>query len=189
MDIRVSGHQIDTGSALQEHATDRLNSIIDKYFSRALSSQVTFGKAPTSAFTSDIVMHVMQGLILKAHGEAHDVHVAFDQAADKIDKQLRRYKRRLKDRHAQVAFVAREEEAAYTVFAPAIEETEDDVESDAPLVIAETRVDIPEASVSDAVMMLDLRHPTALFFKNAGPGRHNMVYRRHDGSIGWVEPS
>ncbi|WP_336979131.1 ribosome hibernation-promoting factor, HPF/YfiA family [Altererythrobacter fulvus] len=189
MDIRVSGHQIDTGSALQEHAADRLNSIIDKYFSRALSSHVTFGKAPTSAYTSDIVMHVMHGLILKARGEAHDVHIAFDQAADKIDKQLRRYKRRLKDRHEQIAFAAREEDAAYTVFAPLAEETEEVVESDAPLVIAETRVDIPEASVSDAVMMLDLRHTNALFFKNAGTGRHNMVYRRHDGSIGWVEPS
>lgn len=187
MDIRVSGHQIDTGSALQEHAAERLNAIIDKYFSRALSSHVTFSKAPTNAFGCDIVMHVLQGLILKAHGEAHDAHIALDQAADKIDKQLRRYKRRIKDRHEQTAYAAREEDAAYTVFAP--EEPEAEVESDAPLVIAETRVDIPEASVSDAVMMLDLRHTNALFFKNAGTGRHNMVYRRSDGSIGWVEPS
>ena len=187
MDIRVSGHQIATGAALQEHASDRLIAIIDKYFTRALSSHVTFGKAPTHSFTCDIVTHVMQGLLIKAHAEAHDVHQAFDQAVDKIDKQLRRYKRRLKGRHEQVAYAAREEEAAYTVFAP--EEPEADVESDAPLVIAETRIDIPEASVSDAVMLLDLRHTNALFFKNAGTGRHNMVYRRDDGSIGWVEPS
>lgn len=187
MDIRVSGHQMDTGAALQEHVTDRLTTMIDKYFSRALSSHVIFGKAPTNAFTCDIVMHVMQGLILKAHAEAHDVHQAFDQAADKIDKQLRRYKRRLKDRHEQIAYAAREEEAAYVVFAA--EEPEGEVASDAPLVIAETRVDIPETSVSDAVMMLDLRNTNALFFKNAGTGRHNMVYRRDDGSIGWVEPS
>jgi len=187
MDIRVSGHQIDTGAALQEHATGRLSTIIDKYFSRALSSQVTFGKAPSHAFTCDIVVHVMHGLIMKAHAEAHDVHQAFDQAADKIDKQLRRYKRRLNGRHEQIAHAAREEEAAYVVFAA--EEPEAEVESDAPLVVAETRIDIPETSVSDAVMLLDLRHTNALFFKNAGTGRHNMVYRRDDGSIGWVEPS
>ena len=101
MDIRVSGHQIDTGSALQEHVDDRLNSIVDKYFNRAISSHVTFGKGPGGAFTSDIVTHVMQGLILKGHAEAHDVHQAFDVAAGKIEKQLRRYKRRIKDRHEQ----------------------------------------------------------------------------------------
>ena len=187
MDIRVSGHQIETGAALQEHAADRISAIVEKYFSRALSSHVIFGKAPTNAFACDIVLHVTHGLILKAHGEAHDAHISLDQATDKIDKQLRRYKRRIKARHEQTAHAAKEEDAAYTVFAAA--EPEAEVESDAPLVIAETRVDIPEASVSDAVMMLDLRHTNALFFKNAGTGRHNMVYRRNDGSIGWVEPS
>lgn len=187
MEIRVSGHQVETGSALQEHAADRLNGIIDKYFNRALSSQVTFGKAPASAFACDIVMHVNHGLILKSHGQAQDAHLSLDQAADKIEKQLRRYKRRLKDRHEQVSFAVREEDAAYTVFAPDPPEAEE--APDAPPVIAETRIDVPEVSVSDAVMLLDLRHTTALFFKNAGTGRHNMVYRRDDGSIGWVEPS
>lgn len=187
MDIRVSGHQMDTGSALQEHASARLNAISEKYFNRALSSSVTFGKAPASAIACDIVLHANQGLILKSHGQAQDAHLAFDQAAEKIDKQLRRYKRRLKDRHEQVEHAVREEEAAYTIFAA--EEPEDEVVGDAPPIIAETRVDIPEVSVSDAVMLLDLRHTNALFFKNAGTGRHNMVYRRNDGSIGWVEPA
>jgi len=187
MEIRVSGHQVETGSALQEHAADRLNGIIDKYFNRALSSQVTFGKAPASAFACDIVMHVNHGLILKSHGQAQDAHLSLDQAADKIEKQLRRYKRRLKDRREQASFAVREEDAAYTVFAPDAPEAEE--APDVPPVIAETRIDVPEVSVSDAVMLLDLRHTTALFFKNAGTGRHNMVYRRDDGSIGWVEPS
>ena len=193
MDIRVSGHQIETGAALQEHVTDRLGGIVDKYFDRAISSHVTFGKAPAGMFACDIVTHVMQGLILKAHAEASDAHQALDGAAEKIDKQLRRYKRRLKDRHEQAAYAQREEEAAfvieeaaYTIFAS--DEGEDEGSSDAPPIIAETSVDIPEASVADAVMMLDLRHTNALFFKNAGTGRHNMVYRRSDGSIGWVEP-
>ena len=187
MDIRVSGHQLDTGSALQEHATDRLNAISEKYFSRALSSAVTFGKAPAGAFACDIVLHVNQGLILKSHGQAQDAHQAFEQAADKVEKQLRRYKRRLKDRHEQTNHAAREEDAAYTVFDAGDPEAED--APDAPPVIAETRTDIPEVSVADAVMLLDLRHTPALFFKNAGTGKHNMVYRRRDGSIGWVEPS
>lgn len=189
MDIRISGHQVETGAALQDHATDRLNSMIEKYFSRGLSASVTFGRAPAGAFSCDIVMHVMQGLTVKSHAEAHDAHQSLDQAAAKIDKQLRRYKRRLKDRHEQADFAAREEEAAYRIFASDQEEAEDIViEKDGPAVIAETKVDIPEASVADAVMMLDLRDTNAMFFKNAGTGRHNMVYRRRDGSIGWVEP-
>ncbi|MGC1270519.1 MAG: ribosome-associated translation inhibitor RaiA [Croceibacterium sp.] len=188
MDIRVSGHQMATGSALQDHVSERLTAVVDKYFNRALSSNVTFSPAPAAAFACDIVLHVNQGLILKSHGQAADAHVALDGAADKIEKQLRRWKRRLKDRHEQGTFAVQQEDAAYTIFAPA-EEEEEEVVADAPLVIAETRVDIPESTVSDAVMMLDLRNTNALFFKNAGTGRHNMVYRRPDGSIGWVEPS
>lgn len=187
MDIRVSGHQMETGSALQEYASDRLGGISEKYFDRALSSTVTFGKAPAGAFACDIVLHVNQGLILKSHGQAQDARQAFEQAAEKVEKQLRRYKRRLKDRHLQAIHAVREEDAAYTVFAA--DETEEEVVHDAPPVIAETRIDVPEASVSDAVMLLDLRNTNALFFKNAGTGRHNMVYRRDDGSIGWVEPA
>ena len=187
MDIRISGHQMDTGAALQEHAADRLGTIVDKYFDRALSSHVTFGKAPAGAFTCDIITHVMHGLILKAQGSAPDAHIALDTAAAKIEKQLRRYKRRLTDRHQQADHARGEEDAAYTIFAVE-EDDEQEVIADAPLVIAETRVDIPTATVADAVMMMDLRNTTALFFKNAGTQRHNMVYRRADGSIGWVEP-
>lgn len=190
MDIRVSGHQLDTGEALQTYVADRLNAMVEKYFSRALSSQVTFGKGAHGSFTSDIVTHVNKGLILKSHGDAQDVHVSFDQAAEKLDKQLRRYKRRIQDRHSQVAQSLAEEDAAYTVFAApnGSGEGEDDAGIDAPPIIAETTADIPEASVADAVMMLDLRDTAALLFKNAGTGAHNMVYRRRDGSIGWVEP-
>ena len=180
MEIRVSGHQMDTGAALQVHASERLGTIVEKYFSRALTSHVTFGKAPAGAFRCDIVTHVMQGLILKGSGVAHDAHAALDQAAEKIDKQLRRYKRRLTDRHEQSAYAAQQEEAAYTVFVEPAAEVEE-VSADAPVVIAETRVDVPESTVSDAVMMLDLRNTNALLFKNAGTGKHNMVYRRGDG--------
>jgi ribosomal subunit interface protein len=203
MDIRVSGHQVDTGDALKQHVWTRLEAVAEKYFARAISAQVTFRTAPHGAFHCDIVSHVMAGLILKGAGEAQDAHIAFDQAADRIEKQLRRYMRRLKDRHVQAAAAeaARTESyngvngldvldgfdnAGYTVFAIPDEEEEP---AEAPLIIAETRVDIPQASVSDAVMMLDLRNTNALLFVNAGTSAYNMVYRRHDGTIGWVEPT
>ena len=189
MDIRVSGHQIDTGEALQEYVSDRLTSVAEKYFSRALSAHATFGKAAGGAFSSDIVMHVNKGLVLKSHAEAHDVHQAFDQAQAKMDKQLRRYKRRIQDRHEQSAHSEAEHEAAYRIFAaPEPEQEEDEVAEGGPAIIAETTADIPETSVADAVMMLDLRDTGALMFKNGATGEHNMVYRRRDGSIGWVEP-
>ncbi|RYD47308.1 MAG: ribosome-associated translation inhibitor RaiA [Sphingomonadales bacterium] len=191
MDIRVSGHQVETGNALKTQVTDRLQAIADKYFSRAISAHATFGKGPHDhGFTSDIVMHVMQGLVLKASNTGQKAEGAFDGAADRIDKQLRRYTRRLKDRQAGAvsafADAGAYDNAGYTLFqeAPEAEEV-----AESPLIIAETRVDVPEATVSDAVMMLDLRNTNALLFKNTGTGAHNMVYRRGDGTIGWVEPN
>lgn len=190
MDIRVSGHQVDTGDALKEHVITRLETMAEKYFSRTISAQVTFRPAPHGAFHCDIVCHVMTGLILKGAGEAQEAHPAFDQAAERIERQLTRYMKRLKDRHSQAVEAQRAngfdlDGAGYTIFASGPEEEEP---SDAPLIVAETRVDIPEASVSDAVMMLDLRNTNALLFRNAGTDAYNMVYRRHDGTIGWVEP-
>jgi len=193
MDIRVSGHQVETGEALQTHVEARLQTIVDKYFSRAISAHVTFGNAPHGGFRCDIVCHVMSGLILKGAGEAQDAHQSFDQAAERIDKQLRRYMRRLKDRHEQSAAAEAQrgnadgiDDASYTVFRSSDEDVEVTVE--APAIVAEMRVDIPRASVSDAVMMLDLRNTNALLFVNSGTAAFNMVYRRDDGTIGWVEP-
>lgn len=190
MDIRVSGHQVETGVALKERVTDRLQGIADKYFSRAISANVTFGKGPhDNGFTCDIVAHVMQGLVLKASNSGQDANGALDGAADRIETQLRRYTRRLKS-HQNAAAVAAQEDggydnAGYTLF----EENTEEEAGDSPLIIAETRVDVPDASVSDAVMMLDLRHTNALLFRNSGTGAFNMVYRRGDGTIGWVEPN
>jgi ribosomal subunit interface protein len=193
MEIRVSGHQVDTGAAFGVHVRERLNAMIEKYFPRAISAHVTLGPAPHGHFSCDIVMHVMSDIILKGSNRAAEAHLAFDGAADRIDKQLRRYMRRLKDRHgpgaersAERLAVAVLDNADYKIFASPPEDVEP--EGDHPLVIAETRVDIPEASVGDAVMMLDLRNTNALLFVNSVSGDHNMVYRRDDGSIGWVEP-
>jgi ribosomal subunit interface protein len=189
MDIRVSGHQVDTGDALQQHVADRLNSMAEKYFARPVSSQTTFGKGPHDHnFTCDIVVYVRNGVVLKASSRGADAHPAFEASADKIEKQLRRYMRRLKEHHGPSNADALDEirnDAAYTVFAVGDEEEEP---ADNPPIVAETRVDIPEVSVSDAVMQLDLRNTNALMFRNSGTGNYNMVYRRGDGTIGWVEP-
>ena len=187
MDIRVSGHQVDTGDAIRTHVEDRLQALAEKYFSRSISAHVTFGHGPHGAFSCDIVAHVMQGVILKGAGQGAEAHPAFDQAADRIETQLRRYMNRLKSKHSASSQPGEiDADAGYTVFQTPPEEEE--TAGDHPPVIAETRVDVPEASVSDAVMMLDLRNTNALLFKNLGTGSFNMVYRRGDGTIGWVEP-
>lgn len=193
MDIKVSGHQIDLGDALKGSVQDRLGGIADKYFSRAISAQVTFGKGPYDhSFTCDIIAHVRQGVVLKGSGNGAEAQPAFDQAAGRIENQLRRYKNRLKDRSGAATQAALEEsyqiDASYTVFAPAPDEEEEPEPADNPPIVAETKVDIPEASVSDAVMILDLRNTNALMFKNSKTSALNMVYRRGDGTIGWVEP-
>ena len=189
MEIRVSGHQVATGDALRTRVEDRLQAIAAKYFTRAQSAHVTFGRGPhDNGFSCDIVAHVMHGLILKGRGAAMEAHPAFDEAAEKIERQLRRYMRRLKA-HAGPAVPDQEaaavDNARYTVF-EAAEEVEE--VGDHGVIVAETRVDVPDATVSDAVMMLDLRNTNALLFRNVGTGTHNMVYRRDDGTIGWVEP-
>lgn len=189
MDVRVSGHRVDTGDALKLHVTQRLQAMAEKYFSRAHSAHVTVGKGPhDNGFVCDIIAHVMQGVVLKGSGSAMEAHPAFEGAADKIERQLRRYKHRLKDHQGKGLenVPMREADAGYTVFDAA--ETAEEITGEYPLIIAETKVDVPEASVSDAVMMLDLRNTNGLLFKNVASGAYNMVYRRGDGTIGWVEP-
>jgi hypothetical protein len=123
-------------------------------------------------------------MVLKSSYSGREPEMAFNGAADRIEKQLRRYTNRLKEHKVDgdetQAFV---ENAAYTIFSPPADEA-----GDSPTIVAETKVDVPEASVSDAVMMMDLRNTTALLFKNSGTGELNMIYRREDGNIGWVEP-
>lgn len=188
MDVRVSGHQVETGDALRAHVTDRISGVAERYFARAIGATVTFGKGPHDrGFTCDIVAPVTHGVVLKAYGKAQDAHTAFDGAADKIERQLKRYVARLRERkgEAQANDPEVAQNAGYTIFAAPPEEAPP---AEHPPIIAETRVDIPEASVGDAVMLMDLRNTGALMFRNSGTGAFNMVYRREDGTIGWVEP-
>lgn len=186
MDVRVAGHQVETGESLRTHVTGRMESMAGRFFNRAVAANVTFGRGPYDDFTCDIVAPVAQGMVLKASNRADDAHVAFDGAADKIERQLKRYVDRLRERRAD-GEARVEMNAAYTVFAPPADD--EAPMPPAPAIVAETRVDIPETSVGDAVWMLDLRNTNALMFRNSMTGDYNMVYRREDGTIGWVEPS
>jgi ribosomal subunit interface protein len=186
VDVRVADHQVQTGDSIKEHAIQRIEEITEKYYSRAVGADVTFGKGPYDDYTCDIVAPVAQGVVLKASHRAQNAQVAFECAADKIEKQLRRYTKRLKEHKPghDVAPIL-EANAAYRVFAGTAEEQE---APDNPTIVAETKVDIPQVNVADAVMMLDLRNTAALMFRNSTTGEFNMVYRREDGNIGWVEP-
>lgn len=197
MDIAIAGQRVDTGEAFRHHVTAVLNAIRAKYFERALKASVTLTPGPRgSGFVAEVSMHVMADVLLKAAGQAPVAQQAFDQAAERLEKQLRRYVRRLRHRqHAPgerngAAAPAPAIEAAYTLLeAPEVGD-DDDIgpAGESPPVIAEWEVDVPTASVAQAVEMLDLRNTNALLFRNAASGGFNMVYRRGDGAIGWVEP-
>jgi len=189
VDVRVAGHQVDTGESLREHAQRRVAEITEKYFSRSVGANVTFGRGPNNDFTCDIVAPVVNGVVLKASYSAREAEIAFNGAADRIEKQLRRYTNRLKEHKVDEAetepFL---ENAGYTILASSPQGEGEVDETAFATIVAETRVDIPESSVSDAVMLMDLRNTPALMFRNSATGEFNMIYRREDGNIGWVEP-
>jgi ribosomal subunit interface protein len=186
VDVRVANHQVDTGETLREHAQQKIAEITEKYFARSVGANVTFERGPNNDFTCNIVAPVAQGIVLKASYDGREPEIAFNGAADRIEKQLRRYTRRLKDHKVDEDEQAYVENAGYTIFAgpPQGEESE----PAGPTIVAETRTDIPDSSVSDAVMLMDLRNTPALMFRNSATGEFNMIYRREDGNIGWVEP-
>jgi ribosomal subunit interface protein len=185
VEVIVAGHQVDTGESLQAHAISRMEEITEKHFSRAVAANVTFGRGPQNDYTCDIVAPVAQGIVLKASHRAAEATMAFNGAADRIEKQLRRYSKRLREHKVNGETYV--ENAGYTLFSGEPGGAGNEDQSN-PTIIAETRVDIPETSVSDAVMIMDLRNTNALMFKNSGTGDLNMIYRREDGNIGWVEP-
>jgi ribosomal subunit interface protein len=188
MDIRISGRSVEIGQALRSRAEQRLDEIADKYFARALSAAVTVGReAHGHGFHVDCSMHVQQGVMLKAEASAAEANAAFDAAAERIEKQLRRYKRRLKNHQtgANGKDFAVEPASAYVV--EQVDHEAEVPEGDNPVIIAETAATIPTVSVSDAVMLMDLAHAPALMFRNAGRGTLSLVYRRPDGHIGWVD--
>jgi ribosomal subunit interface protein len=184
VDVRVADHQVNTSESLHEYAQQRMSEITEKYFSRAVGANVTFEPGADNGFSCNIVAPIVNGVVLKASHNAREAQMAFNGAADRIEKQLRRYMSRLKNHQASESPEPIVANAGYTVFSPPVEQEQ----MGSPAIVAETRVDIPRSSVSDAVMLMDLRNTNALMFKNSATGEFNMIYRREDGNIGWVEP-
>lgn len=186
MTLRVSGKNLDIGEALRSQVQDRVAGAMSKYFDGGYSGHVTVAR-DGAGFRTDCVLHLTSGMTLEASGAAQDAYSSFDQSALRIEKRLRKYRQRLKN-HAQPN-VGHEAglEAPYAVFESP---TEDAVEGEAyhPIVVAETTKPLHRLSVSDAVMRLDLTGTPALVFIHASTGRVNVVYRRGDGAIGWVDP-
>lgn len=198
MQITVKGKHLDIGDALRTHVEGALPKVTEKYFDNAVSGDVLFSKEK-HLFRADIAANVGKHMHMQAHGEADDVYIAFDLAAGKIAKQLRRYKRRLRDHHKDTvaadhlpaaAYVLQPEpEPADAADAPeAVLEDDPAGGGDEPVVVAEMQTQIYTLSVSEAVMRMDLLHAPALMFRNRAHGGLNMVYRRPDGHIGWVDP-
>ncbi|MEL6265757.1 MAG: ribosome-associated translation inhibitor RaiA [Pseudomonadota bacterium] len=191
MKITVSGKQMEVGAALPTHVEAQLEQAVTKYFDRPVSANVVFSRDAHNFFRCEALVTLTTGLQAQAQGSASEVYAAFDQAAERIEKQVRRYKRRLKNhhqRHAQPIDVF----AASSYVLPVGEE--DEVESapegdDAPAIIAETQIEIQTLSVGDAVMQMELKHARFLLFRNSASGRLNLVFMRDDGHVGWIDPA
>lgn len=184
---------MEVGSALQERIAFGLESRVSKYFTRTGEAFVTVSK-PGWAFTVDCSIHLPSGVTLQAHGEGDDAYLAFEQSLDKIEKRVRRYKNRLRNHRAKETDEP-EIAAERIILAPAASDDDTEIESgldgsagDAPTIVAESDTKIQTMTVSMAVMQLELADSPAVLFRNAAHGRLNMVYRRPDGNVGWVDP-
>lgn len=192
MDIQVSGKNMDLGDALQAHVVDKLSDSVRKYFDRGAEASVTFTKE-RYLVDCEMTAHLDSGVFLASHGEGGDAYSAFEESLEKLEKRVRRYKRRLKKHHTGSKEPLPAESAAYYLLEPlpAEDEEGDDALNGAdpsPVVVAESQTTLREMTVGAAVMQLDLAEQPAIVFKNAAHGRINVVYRRRDGNIGWVDP-
>ncbi|HCZ00325.1 MAG: ribosomal subunit interface protein [Rhodobacterales bacterium RIFCSPHIGHO2_02_FULL_62_130] len=187
MRYQISGKQIDIGEALQTHVKAELGEVVEKYAQRPTEAVIVFSKS-AHEFVCEAVVHLSTGLTAQAKGHATEIYAAFESCREKMDKQLRRYKRRIRNHHqnrpAPVEFGAG---SAY-ILAPT-EEPEDDInEPLQPIIIAEMEAKIPSITVGEAVMQLELSGQNFLVFRNEGHAGVNVVYRRTDGNIGWIDP-
>jgi ribosomal subunit interface protein len=191
MRIQVAGRQMDVGEALRTRIEDELTNGIGKYFNRATDAVVTVARNGGGSIEVDCTVHLASGISLQAEGQGGDAHGAFDVALGKLEKRVRRYKRRLTNHHTSNKSPLPAEDASAYVLAPLQEDGETDTglgEQTSPLVIAETKVAVRTMTVSTAVLQLDLTEAPALMFRNAAHGGLNVVYRRADGNVGWIDP-
>ena len=193
MQITVAGKQMELSDALRVRVSEQLDLISHKYFDGALEASVTFSRA-RSFFTCDINLHAGRGLTLRGEGEAADAHSAFDDAAEHIAKRLRRYRRRVNDHARDLATRARPEAARQYVLSQQEDANHAGAENrgDVPAfatVIAESQAEISTLSVGEAVMRMDLADQQVLMFRNSATAEFNVIYRRSDGNIGWIDPA
>jgi len=196
MQLTVKGKQLDVGDALRTHVADSLTAVVGKYFNKPIEANVVLTK-DAHLYKADIQVHVGRGIVLQSTADATEPYPAFDTACDKLAKRLRRYKRRLRDHHT-AENGAEALPARYQILEAEAEDHHDEAEAPAgngadgahqPMVVAEMETSIATLSVSEAVMRLELAQAPALMFHNGAHGRLNMVYRRVDGNIGWVDPT
>lgn len=188
MQLSVHGKQMDLGEALHTHVEEKLGDINSKYFNRAIDATVTFAPEGQSFVKTHISIRIGKDIMVMSDSQGVDAYVAFDTAADKVAKQLRRYKRRLRDHHERLSNEESFTPARdYTIESSDAANDDEDGQGSEPAVIAEMDTQILTLSVSDAVMRLDLLGQNALLFRNAKNKAINMVYRRDDGNVGWVD--
>jgi ribosomal subunit interface protein len=191
MQIQVTGKQIDVGDALRSHTASRLGDIVSKYSQRPVEAMVTFSK-DRHEFVADASVHLSTGMTVQAKGRAGDIYGSLDGAAERMEKQLRRYKRRLKDHHQKRSTpMAATEAASYILDAGDTGESATETEEPAdlqPLIVAEMTAQVRSMTVGEAVMQMELANAPVLVFRNEKHGGVNVVYRREDGHIGWIDP-
>ncbi|OIP83406.1 MAG: ribosomal subunit interface protein [Rhodobacterales bacterium CG2_30_65_12] len=187
MKYQISGKQIDIGEALQTHVKNELGTVMEKYSQRPTDAQVVFSKN-AHVFVCETVVHLSTGLTAQASASATEIYAAFDECAEKLDKQLRRYKRRLKDHHKDRPNPVETLGGASYILAAEDEADHAEPETLQPIIIAEMETRVPTISVGEAVMQMELVDAPVLVFRNEKSGGVNVVYRRRDGNIGWIDP-
>ena len=187
MRYQISGKQIDIGKALQTHVKTELNEVIKKYAERPTDANVIFSRS-AHEYVCETTVHLSTGLTATAKAHATEIYAAFEACATKMEKQLRRYKRRLKDHHRVRTEPVELYGASSYILASQEQAEEAEPESLQPIIVAEMETQIQSLSVGEAVMQMELAGAPVLVFRNQGKDGLNVVYRRDDGNIGWIDP-
>jgi ribosomal subunit interface protein len=187
MRYQISGKQIDIGEALQTHVKAELGEVVEKYAQRPTDVVIVFSRV-AHEFVCEAVIHLSTGLNAQSKGHAAEIYAAFESCREKMDKQLRRYKRRLRSHHRERVVPVEFAESASYILAPTEGLEDSDTDTLQPMIIAEMETKIPSITVGEAVMQLELAGQRFLVFRNEGHGGVNVVYRRDDGNIGWIDP-
>lgn len=187
MRYQISGKQIDIGEALQNHVKAELDEMLSKYAGRPTEAYVVFSKSGHE-FVCEMVIHLSTGLTAQASAHDTEIYAAFDSGTEKMEKQLRRNKRRLKDHHRDRSQPVELSAADSYILAATDEADEAQATNDSPIIVAEMETKIPSISVGEAVMQMELADTHVIVFRNEKHNGINVVYKRDDGNIGWIDP-